>query len=110
MKNSTILIEFEKCMRDIFGDDLREVILYGSYARNEQNANSDIDIMILVDTPMEDIGAYYDKVADCAFDFFIKYDVDISPIIKNMDHFNYWKDDLPFYRSVATEGIAVHGL
>ncbi len=36
----------------------------------------------------------------------MKYKVDISPVVKNIDHFNYWKEDLPYYRNVEQEGIA----
>ena len=63
--------------------------------------------MILVNTPLEKINSYYDQVSDCAFDFMMKYGVDISPVIKNVEHFNYWKDDLPYYNNVLKEGVAV---
>ena len=64
-------------------------------------------VMILVNTPLEKINSYYDQVSDCAFDFMMKYGVDISPVIKNVEHFNYWKDDLPYYHNVLKEGVAV---
>ena len=48
---STILKEFERDMRNIFKDDFRMVRLYGSYARGDYNQNSDIDVMVLVNTP-----------------------------------------------------------
>ena len=85
------------------------MLLYGSYARGDFDENSDIDVMILVKTPMEKINQYYDTVSDCAFEFLMKYKVDISPIVKNIEHFDYWKDDLPYYNNVYTEGVAVHG-
>ena len=50
---STILKEFERDMRNIFKDDFRMVRLYGSYARGDYNQNSDIDVMVLVNTPVE---------------------------------------------------------
>jgi len=34
--------------RESLGDKLDRVILYGSYARGDYNANSDVDIMVLV--------------------------------------------------------------
>jgi uncharacterized protein len=82
-------------------------LVYGSYARGDYNENSDVDVMILVNTPLEKINSYYDQVSDCAFDFMMKYGVDISPVIKNVEHFNYWKDDLPYYHNVLKEGVAV---
>ena len=92
---STILKEFERDMRNIFKDDFRMVRLYGSYARG--------------DTPVDKINSFYDQVSDCAFEYLMKYRVDISPVIKNIDHFNYWKNDLPYYYNVEQEGIVVNG-
>ena len=106
---STILKEFERDMRNIFKDDFRMVRLYGSYARGDYNQNSDIDVMVLVNTPVDKINSFYDQVSDCAFEYLMKYRVDISPVIKNIDHFNYWKNDLPYYYNVEQEGIVVNG-
>ena len=41
-------------IKKIYGNHLKAVILYGSYARGDFRADSDVDIMILVDlTDME---------------------------------------------------------
>ena len=106
---STILKEFERDMRNIFKDDFFFFCLYGSYARGDYNQNSDIDVMVLVNTPVDKINSFYDQVSDCAFEYLMKYRVDISPVIKNIDHFNYWKNDLPYYYNVEQEGIVVNG-
>ena len=106
---TAILKEFECDMRNIFKDDFCMVRLYGSYARGDYNQNSDIDVMVLVNTPMNKINTFYDQVSDCAFEYLMKYKVDISPVIKNIDHFNYWKNDLPYYYNVEQEGVIVNG-
>lgn len=106
-KTSNILNEFEQCMRNVFKDDFYKILVYGSYARGNYNENSDVDVMILVNIPLEKINSYYDQVSDCAFDFMMKYGVDISLVIKNVEHFNYWKDDLPYYHNVLKEWVIV---
>lgn len=106
---SLILKEFHHDMQNIFKEDLCTVRLYGSYARGDYHQNSDIDVMVLVNTPAEKINAFYDRVSDCAFEYLMKYKVEISPVIKNIDHFNYWKTDLPYYHNVEQEGVAVNG-
>lgn len=35
----------------------------------------------------------------------MKYGVDISPVITNIDHFDYWVDNMPFYRNIRDEGV-----
>ncbi len=52
---------------------------------------------------MEDI--LYDK----AFDFLMKYGLQISVIVKNEEHFNYWLGALPFYDNVNREGVEIFG-
>jgi predicted nucleotidyltransferase len=50
---SDILLDVKKEIRQIFGNKLRQLVLYGSYARNESAPESDIDIMIMVDESEE---------------------------------------------------------
>lgn len=100
--------EFTKDMKQLFGKELSKVIIYGSYARGDYTKDSDVDVMILVKTPEEEIRKYTDQVADCAFEYLMKYGIDISPVIRNEAHFNYWADDLPYYRNVREEGVIVN--
>ena len=44
-----IMYKFAQQIRSIFGDSLKKVVVYGSYAKGDYQKNSDIDIMILVD-------------------------------------------------------------
>ena len=93
---------------DIFMDDLREVILFGSCARNEQEEGSDIDIMVLVSVDRNELKAYNQRVVKMASDLALQYDVLISHIVQNRDFFYEWADDLPFYRNVSTEGVRIN--
>lgn len=82
--------------------------MYGSYARGDHRENSDVDLMILVETPEDRISIFADRVSDRAFDYLIKYGINISPVIKNEEHFNYWVENLPYYRNVRDEGIVIN--
>ena len=44
-----ILLEMSKLLRDVYGNRLKAVILFGSVARGTQTEGSDVDVMILVD-------------------------------------------------------------
>ena len=102
---SAIMQDFAKSVRKMLGNSLDSVIVYGSYARGDYSELSDIDIMLLVSLGEEEIMKISDQISDLAFDFMMKYGVDISPVITNIDHFNYWVDNLPFYRNVRDEGV-----
>lgn len=102
---SDIMQDFAKSVRKMLGDSLDSVIVYGSFARGDYSELSDIDVMLLVSLGEEDIKKISDQISDLAFDFMMKYGVDISPVITNTDHFNYWADNLPYYRNVRDEGV-----
>ena len=100
--------EYARQVRSFFGDDLKRVIVFGSYARGDYNEHSDVDIMLLVSLSDEQIRERFNDVCDLAFDFEMEYGVVISPIIKNEEHFSEWSNTLPFYQNVNREGVLVH--
>lgn len=102
-----ILLEFTGQVKRILGKNLKKVILYGSYARGDYRENSDIDIMILTTLTDEEIRKTKTSIYDLAFDFQMEYGVDISVVIKNEEHFNYWLGVLPFYDNVQKEGVVL---
>ncbi|WP_310605574.1 nucleotidyltransferase domain-containing protein [Anaerosporobacter sp.] len=104
-----MLMKFSKKMKDILGANLSKVILYGSYARGEQQEHSDIDIMILTSLTDVEIERIEPIIYDVAFDFEMEYFIDISVIVKNEEHFEYWLGALPFYDNIEREGVVLNG-
>lgn len=104
----TLIDIYVNNVRNIYGSHLRNIILYGSYARGDFNEYSDIDIMILVDLNDMDIKKYGDNLSDMTFDFNIDNDLDIKPIAKNEIHFNKWVGTYPFYTNVKEEGVMLY--
>ncbi len=108
-KVESIIQEFINKVNEILGTRVKKIILYGSYARGDYRENSDVDIMILTDLSDSEIIEYRDKVSDIAFDieFDHNFDVMLSPLVKNIDKFNYWLEALPFYINVEKEGVVL---
>lgn len=104
---NNIIQNFVKGVNEILGNRVKKVILYGSYARGDFQKSSDIDIMILTDLEDEELIQYRDKVWDFAYDveFENNFDITLSPLVKNIDKFNYWLGALPFYMNVQKEGV-----
>ena len=100
-----IMQQFASRLRKLLGNTLDSVIVYGSYARGDYSELSDIDVMILVTLTEEKIKKISDEISDMAFEYLMRFGADISPVIINVDHFNYWADNLPYYRSVRDEGV-----
>ena len=102
-----IIMSFARKVRKILGKNLKQVILYGSYARGDYTEDSDIDIMVLTTLTDKEIEQIETEIYDLAFDYLMDYGVDISVVIKNEEQFNYWLGALPFYDNVRKEGMVL---
>ncbi len=105
-----ILEEYVAGLNEIIGADLKQVILYGSYAREEQKQDeeiSDIDIMILVDADADEIKKLEKRVLDYSYDLDLKYDILLSPMIENVDDYNSRINYITFYKNVKEEGVLI---
>lgn len=101
----SLLLKYTDALVNIYGQHLKSVILYGSYARGDYNEDSDIDIMILLDISDMEIKMYRHELSGLTYDFNMAYDLDIKPIAKNVTHFKRWVDIYPFYVNINEEGI-----
>ena len=111
-KIKAVLQEYVKGLLKIIGKDLKKVILYGSYARGEEDKNgetSDIDIMILVDANQEQIKEIEKKVIDYSYDLDLLYDILLSPIIENIENYKNRARYMTFYKNVENEGVLLNG-
>ena len=104
-----ILQTFTQDVINELGDSVKKIILYGSYARGDYNAQSDMDIMILTKLHPNEIREIENTIYDIAFEFQMSEGVMISVNIVNEDQFNYWLGALPYYDNVAKEGIVLAG-
>ena len=88
---------------------VNKIILYGSYARGDYNANSDLDIMILTDFTEEELVEYRMKIRDIACDIELENDIVISPVVRNLEKYNERINVIPFYTNVQKEGVVIRG-
>lgn len=97
--------KFASEVRAEFKERLEEVILYGSYARDEHVPGSDIDIAVLVTRKKNDDR---EKVFDIADKFREEKNLKFSPRIFEKQNFtekveNSWS----FYSNVKDEGVEI---
>jgi len=87
-------------------DPSAKVILFGSYARGDNNEGSDIDLLILLDKEK----ITYEDETRISYPLFmveIKTGISISPMVYSK---NFWETKhkvTPFYENVNQEGIVL---
>lgn len=104
MKIEKILKEFKKQIQHLYGDKLKEVILYGSYARNEETVESDVDLAIIIEgeiSPFKEI----DNMSEIAYEFVLNHNILIS--IHPISEERYFLTRTPFLMNIREEGISI---
>ena len=68
-----IIQDFAKNVRELLGDSLDSVIVYGSYARGDYSELSDVDVIILVSLTENQIKEIFNRISDLAFEYLMEY-------------------------------------
>jgi predicted nucleotidyltransferase len=94
-------------LKGIFGAKLNEIILFGSYAKNQADEESDVDIIVLVDEDKMQLKAYSHAVAETVTDLNLKYNVVLSVIVQSTAEYEEYKEILPFFINIRREGVPI---
>lgn len=94
--------EFKAGVQKIYGERLRKTILYGSWARREARADSDIDIVVVLAGNVIP-GKEIDRMVNLITDLNLKNNVLIS--IYPVSERNYLGLNSPLLMNVRREGV-----
>jgi predicted nucleotidyltransferase len=102
MKIKEILKEFREEIGKLYGKRLKDVILYGSWARGEAKEESDIDLLVVLKGEVMP-GKEIDRMIDIITEINLKYGVLLSvfPISEE----EYSTVNSPLLINVRKEGI-----
>lgn len=103
MKREKAVKSFAKRMKDEHGKNVEDIIVYGSFARGEAGAESDVDILIIW---TGDLSKGREYAAELATEALCDYGVVISPkVVSPKNYREMRRAELPFIQNVEVEGI-----
>jgi len=91
--------------REVCGDKLRDVILYGSYARGDFEEWSDVDVMVLADADATECKQINKEINEQLYDLIYRMNLLLSTMVIPYDRFERMKNNCPFYMNVSKEGV-----
>jgi uncharacterized protein len=102
MHRKQLLAKIKQTVRDVAPD--AEIILYGSRSRGDALSESDWDLLILVDGPLND--DLTDQIRHALYEVEWESGEVISSIVRNHEEWNSGRyQAMPFHQRVCQEGV-----
>lgn len=98
--------ELKQGLLEIYGEKLKGVYLYGSYARGDYRTGSDVDVMILL-SDFENYWKELNHSSQLTSDISLKYDVTVSRLLLKEIQWQTEKNERPIIYNIQKEGLPV---
>ncbi len=102
MEIDNILREFRERVANLYGQKLKSIILYGSWARGNATKDSDIDLAIVLEGNVV-AGKEIDRIIDAVTEINLKYGVLLS--IYPVSEEDYASLNSPLLLNMRREGV-----
>lgn len=102
-----ILQQMAEIYRSVYGEKIVKIVLYGSYARGDYQADSDVDIVAIVRGERTNLQQQLKEIWDVSSDLELEYGTIVSPTVIPFEEFEKYKNDLPYYKNIQNEGVDI---
>lgn len=100
----SLLEKLKSGLKQMYGEQFKEVYLFGSYARGDSDPDSDVDVLIVL-SDFEKYGAELNRTSELIGNLSLEYDTTVSVVFVRERE---WRmDKLPLLLNIHAEGVAV---
>ncbi len=103
----TIIEQLRKRLSAVFPQEQFDIILFGSYARDDADDGSDIDVMFLVNSSRQVIAQKHWQIGEAAAEMLMNYGIVVSPVVENRSYYQANAHLLPFFQNIQREGVHI---
>jgi predicted nucleotidyltransferase len=105
-----IIVAIKDSAVQLFSHNLKNVILYGSYARGDNDDESDIDVIVLVDMPSDKLSTYTDEISKIASRLSLETErcTTVSIALQDLETYKKYQEFLPHFINISTEGVMIY--
>ena len=102
-----LLKKLAEIYQSVYGSDIVKILMYGSYARGTFAADSDLDVVAIVKGSRDELQRKLKTVWDYSCELELEYGTILSPTVIPYEEFETYKQDIPYYRNIEQEGVAI---
>ena len=104
MNANELITRIRDLLQPVFSDRLRGVVLYGSEARGEKRPDSDVDVLVLLSSPVS-LGRDLRTIIHALYPLQLEVLCPLHAMPVELD--TYEAGEFPLYRRAKKEGIRV---
>jgi len=105
LNKQKLIQKFVREIKKRYGDEIREIILFGSHARGEATIESDIDLLVITTSDWYEMQK---KLSEVIVEFLLETGEYISAKAVNVEEYEFMKKlRTGFYENIKREGVVV---
>jgi len=102
-QNQEILSDLKEHLQQHLGDDIRDVVLFGSRAYGNAREDSDYDVLIILNRDYT--SSDEEQILDLCYEIDLKYDILIDAHLLSVAELNSPRGRQPIFTNAMKEGL-----